>query len=513
MLAPKRSIGSLLLAPVLTVLTVSAASAPAAAVDEVTLDNLTITANDNVVLRWNATALQAIRNATPPPAPPAAARALAITHTAMFDAWVAHDRWAVGTRLGGSLRRPAEERTNANKNEAISFAAYRTLTDLFPGRVADFDRLMSSLRYDPANSSTDPATAAGVGNTAAAALLTYRHDDGSNQLAGYTDTTAYAPVNTPDRIVDPSRWQPLQLPNGAVQRFSVPHWGQVRPFALSQGSQFRAPPPPAFGSDEHRGEVDELLHFSASLDDRTKATAEYWSDGPRSEQPPGHWCIFAQWVSKRDGNTLDEDVKLFFALTNAQFDASIAAWDSKRFYDNERPITGIRYLKRGQSVKAWAGPGLGTQTILGESWTPYFRPDVITPPFPDHVSGHSTFSAASATVLAAFTRSDRYGASATIPAGSSLIEPGRTPSSDVTLSWSTFSAAADEAGLSRRYAGIHYRAADLDGRIMGRKVGTLATVKAFSYIIGLGGPLTRAEVLAADSRQKFHAEPGRTRQN
>jgi hypothetical protein len=323
----------------------------------------------------------------------------------MFDAWAAYDRWAVGTRLGGSLRRPAEERTEANKREATSYAAYRALADLFPARVADFDRLIRSLGYDPANTSTDTATAAGVGNTAATALVAYRHRDGSNQLGtpAYADTSGYFPVNGPDHIVDPSRWQALRLPTGNVQAFSVPHWGQVRPFALSSGSQFRAPPPPAFSSDEHRGEVDELLHFSASLDDRTKAIAEYWSDGPRSELPPGHWCIFAQWVSRRDGNSLDKDIKLFFALTNAQFDASIAAWDSKHAYDNERPITGIRHLKRGQTILAWAGPYQGTGPIPGETWTPYFRPDVITPPFPDHVSGHSTFSAASATVLAAFT--------------------------------------------------------------------------------------------------------------
>ena len=110
---------------------------------------------------------------------------------------------------------------------------------------------------------------------------------------------------------------------------------------------------------------------------------------------------------------------------------------------------------------------------------------MVTPPFPDHVSGHSTFSAASATALAAITLSDRFGASATVRQGSSLIEPGATPPTDVTLSWPTFSAAADEAGLSRRSGGIHYESADLDGRVMGRKVGAVVTAKAVTYSLGL----------------------------
>jgi hypothetical protein len=486
---PVRPVRSILLV-VLLLLGLGLGGGRALAVDEVTLDDLVITGDDNVVLQWNAAAIQAVRETTL--APPVVARALAIAHTAMFDAWAAYDARAVGTRLDGSLRRPAAERTLDNKREAVSYGAYRALVDLFPfpAQLARFDALLVSLGYDPANGSTDVTTPAGIGNTAAAALLEYRHRDGSNQLGdladgAYADWTGYAPVNTPDQLNDPGRWQPLRLPSGMVQRFAVPHWGRVQPFALPSGSVFRAPPPPAFSSPEHLAEVDQLLAFSAGLDDRTKAIAEYWSDGPRSEQPPGHWCVIAQWVSKRDGNSLDRDVKLFFALTNAQLDASIAAWDSKRFYDNERPITGIRYLKAGQTVTAWAGPYQGTQDIWGETWTPYFRPDVVTPPFPDHVSGHSTFSAASATVLAAFTRSDRFGASATVRQGSSLIEPGATPSVDVTLSWPTFSAAADEAGLSRRLAGIHYQAADLDGRAMGRKVGAVVTAKALAYILGL----------------------------
>jgi hypothetical protein len=106
---------------------------------------------------------------------------------------------------------------------------------------------------------------------------------------------------------------------------------------------------------------------------------------------------------------------------------------------------------------------------------------VVTPPFAEYPSGHSTFSAAAAEVLRRCTGSDAFGATATIEAGSSHIEPGRVPAGDVTLHWDTFSAAADEAGLSRRYGGIHFRQGDLVGRAVGRRVGARVWRLATAY--------------------------------
>jgi hypothetical protein len=213
------------------------------------------------------------------------------------------------------------------------------------------------------------------------------------------------------------------------------------------------------------------LKLSAALTDEQKMIAEYWADGPRSEAPPGHWCLFGQFVSTRDHHTLDDDVKMFFALTNAMLDASIAAWDAKRAFDSVRPITAIRFLFAGQTVQAWGGRFKGTQMIKGEDWQPY-QPFVMTwtPNFPEFVSGHSTFSAAGATILKLFSGSDDFGASYSYAPGLSNVEFGLTPRGKLTLSWPTFTAAADQAGMSRRYCGIHFADGDLSGRIMGRKV-------------------------------------------
>jgi hypothetical protein len=464
----------------------------------------------NVVIAWNNVALTSIRNlqlcrpdyrnleTCVPPYPTVVARALAIVHTCMFDAWAAYDDKAVATVLGGSLRRPPIERTIANKEEAISFAAFHCLSDVFPHDQFRYRALLLTLGYTPTATTTRATTPDGIGFLAARSVLDGRHHDGSNQLGDlhpgpYTDYTDYQPVNDPDHINDPDRWQRLRVPDGqggilepSVTNFWTPFWQRVTPFALSSGSQFRPPAPPYYASDPagYTSDVQEIIEVSARLTDEHKTIAEYWSDGPASETPPGHWNLLAAYVSSRDAHTLDEDVKLFFALNNALFDAGIACWDAKRAYDYVRPITAIRFLNAGRPVEAWAGPGLGTRVIDGGAWTPYQRSFVVTPPFPEYVSGHSTFSAAAAQVLRRATGSDYFGASARIFAGASNIEPGITPRRDIVLSWQTFSQAADEAGMSRRYGGIHFAHGDLQGRQMGRKIGDQAFERAQTFIGG-----------------------------
>jgi Domain of unknown function (DUF6851)/VCPO second helical-bundle domain len=466
---------------------------------------------DSVALRWNAAVLQGVRDARL--GPPMVARALSIAHTCMYDAWVAYDDTAVGTRLGSALRRPARERSLANKSAAISFAAYRAAVDLFPGdRASVFDPLMASLGYDPGDTTTDPGTPAGIGNLAAQMLLEYRHRDGANQLGDepggtpgvpYSDYTGYSPMNAPMDIRlpfealavrDPNHWQPLRYLDGTgalvTQPFVGAQWQEVTPFAMASNAELRSPTGPAgFGTDAYREQCQQLIEFSAALTDEEKMIAEYWADGPRSELPPGHWNLFAQQVCHRDRSgdsehDLDQAVKLFFALTNAIFDAGICAWDNKRAYDSVRPITAIRVLFAGQPIRAWAGPGNGTQTIPGEQWFPYQPATFPTPPFPEYSSGHSNFSAAGAEILRQFTGSDRFGGSVTFPAGSSKIEPGLTPASDLTLSWRTFIDAANQAGISRRYGGIHFQQGDLDARETGRKVAEACWQKAQSYFEG-----------------------------
>jgi hypothetical protein len=450
----------------------------------------TTAAADTIVVQWNEVTLQNIRDAHP--APPIVARMLAIVDTCMYDAWTAYDPTAVPTRNNGITKRPPSEATDSNKIQAISYAAYRAEADLFPAAEGNANKLMAALGFNPTDTSSDPSTAVGIGNSTAAAVISFRHHDGANQLGDlnggtpYSDYTFYIPVNTPDQIVDPNRWQPLRVANGSggftVQQFTTPFWGDVIPFNplppfTSQGPDF-------YPSRQYAQEVDKILDYSADLNDRQKVIAEYWRDGPKTEQPPGHWTLFAEFVSRRDRHGIDDDVKMFFAESNAIFDASIASWGIKRFYDFVRPITAVHFLKAGKLVRAWGGPFEGTKLLPGESWVPYQPVTTVTPPFAEYVSGHSMFSAAAAEILTQFTGSDQFGGAVTFAPGSSVIEPGLTPREPITLFWRTFKDAADQAGLSRRYGGIHFVDGDLDARAYGQKLGAADWEIAKTYFDG-----------------------------
>jgi len=464
------------------------------------------TAGASVVVDWNAAALAELRAGKL--GPPIAARALAIAHTCMYDAWAAYDDVAVGTVLGGTLRRPAHERTDDNKAEAISFAAYRCLVNLFPLGASRLTAVMVALGYNPENTSTNVRKPAGVGNVAAAAVIEDRRHDGSNQYGdlnpgAYSDYTGYVPRNPPMgyciptlpecpplQIDDPNHWQPLIGPpelGSKTQVYIGPHWGNVRPFALTSADQFdhlRHTEPDIFKNPGHyQQNVEEVLRNSAELDAERKLIVEYWADGPDSELPPGHWGLFAQFVSQRDGHSIDQDAKMFFALHSASFDAGIVAWHFKRQFDGVRPITAIRYLKQGKMVRAFGGPGRPTEVIPGEKWMPYNPGSNLTPAFPGFISGHATFSAASAEVLRQFTGSDHFGFSTLIPADFGRVEPG-VPEVDTTISYETFSDAAEEAALSRLYGGIHFADDNATGLMLGELIGRQAWEKAESYFNG-----------------------------
>jgi len=471
-------------------------------------DNVTISAptqappdpaQPKVVVQWNEAALQAVRDVKP--GPPMCARSLAIVHTAMFDAWAAYDSVAVGTRLQGLLRRPASERTNANKAKAISYAAYAALIDQFPSEKALFDSQMATLGFT-VTTSRDPATPEGIGNLAAQAVIDYRRNDGANQHgtlavsgAPYSDYTGYAPVNPAaafnvptalSGITAPDRWQPISyFDAGGVVRtpgFIGPHWQNVIPFALTSASQFRPAPPKALGTPEFAAQAQHVIDVQLALTERQKVMAEFWADGPKSELPPGHWCLFAQLVSERDNNSNDTDVKMFFAMTNAILDASIATWEAKRFYDYARPITAIRFLKNGQSLMGYGsgGPAAGLVNIQGEAWRTFQVDTFPTPPFPEYTSGHSAFSAAGGEVLKRYTGSDAFGGTYTQPAAT-LRADNKLPTQTITLTWPTFTEAANEAGQSRIYGGIHFDDGNIAGLELGRKIGAQTFVKAKSY--------------------------------
>jgi hypothetical protein len=232
---------------------------------------------------------------------------------------------------------------------------------------------------------------------------------------------------------------------------------------------------------------------------------------------------------------LEWDVKLYLAINGATHDAAIVAWGVKDHYDTARPISMIRYLGGlGQSsdpdgpsyhpdglplvpdlveviteettasgarhealaghegeiaVRSWLGnPGDpesetgGVGWIRAVDWIPYQEATFVTPAFAGYISGHSTFSRAAAEVLAAFTGSEFFPGGL----GEWRFEPGwlrfeAGPERAVTLQWATYFDAADQAGLSRLYGGIHISADDLAGRDMGAACGRAAWQRALAH--------------------------------
>jgi hypothetical protein len=532
----------------------------------------------SVARRWDEALLDAIRRAVP--APTVHARNLFHTSAAMWDAWAAYDPTATGYFV--NEKHTASDVALA-RSEAISYAAYRVLTERYIKAVgadeslSEFDNLMDSLCYPLDNTSTSGDSPAAVGNRIAAAVIAYGLDDGSNQADNYNDP-AYAPVNEPlvvahsgTTMVDPNRWQPLQLEhmisqNGipvvnGVQQFVGSHWGGVKGFALPAGGTNRLPldpgRPPHYGEPAYTDQAMVVLRDSAALDftdgatldispgargnstlgtndghgrainpftnepyapdvltrgDFTRALAEFWADGPNSETPPGHWNVIANSVSDQlapnlriagAGAPVDRlqwDVKLYFALNGAVHDAAIAAWGAKGHYDSVRPISMIRYLGQqgklplednlvqldanGQNVvRAWH-PG-GVAWIAAADWVPYQAETFVTPSFAGYISGHSTFSRAAAEVLTGFTGSEYFPGGLgeyVIPSGWLKFEAG--PSADVALQWATYYDAADQAGISRLYGGIHISIDDLTGRRIGSECGKAAWTLAQRYFAG-----------------------------
>jgi uncharacterized protein DUF6851 len=423
--------------------------------------------------------------------------------------------------------------------------------------------------------------------------------------------------NPGTKLSDPNRWQPLQLEhmisqngipviNGTQQAIG-PQWGHVKGFGIPDGGADGVPidpgPPPRMGDpltdQQYKDQAVDVIRASSELDpasavmidispaargnsslgtndgrgrtlnpltaqpytpdlvnqaDYTRALAEFWADGPRSETPPGHWNVIGNTVSDQLGpnlriggkgepvDRLEWDVKLYLGLNGGVHDAAIAAWGLKGRYDSIRPISMIRYLGGlGQSsdtrlasynaeglplvpglielitpettrpggrhaalaghegeiaIHAWAGNPKDPQTettpvrwMRAIEWVPYQAPTFVTPSFPGYVSGHSTFSRAAAEVLTAFTGSQFFpgGLSEwTTRAGTLKVEAG--PTTNVTLEWATYYDAADQAGVSRIYGGIHIPADDFIGRRIGSECGKAAWALAERYYAGQAAP-------------------------
>jgi hypothetical protein len=244
--------------------------------------------------------------------------------------------------------------------------------------------------------------------------------------------------------------------------------------------------------------------------DYWRVVAEFWADGPSSETPPGHWNVIANRVSDSSGfkrqlggtgrelSKLEWDVKTYLALNGALHDAAITAWEIKRDTITARPISLVRYLavtnnlpeipglievRNGKfQIRSWNS---SFQWTDADTWIPYQASTFVTPAFPGFISGHSTFSRAAAEVMTDLTGSAYFPGGmleVVVPASSLRIDSNQN--AEVRLQYATYFDAADQAGQSRIWGGIHIEPDDLTGRKLGHQIGLDAVLLARKYFSG-----------------------------
>jgi hypothetical protein len=381
--------------------------------------------NSDVVLDWNATLLNVIMTDKTPP--PVASRNMAMVQAAVFDAINSFDLKYKNYNFAGTAP------IGASPDAAAASAAYTVLLSLYPNQKVFFDTaLAASLAKIADGVPKTDGIAFGklVGND----ILTLRSNDGSNTVVSYTPGT-----NVGD-------WQPTPPAYAAA---ALPQWGKVTPFGLTIGSQFRPAGPPALMSAEYATDFNQVKDLG-SLTSTTRTAdqtqiANFWADGSGTYTPPGHWNQIAQNVVATMGRSLVDNARLFALLDIALADAGIAAWDAKYTYNFWRPITAIQNADKDGNVN----------TVVDPNW----KPLLTTPNFSEYVSGHSTFSGAADTIL-------------TTLLGNNLgFTTNSLGTSGVNRTFTNFDAAANEAGISRIYGGIHFNSANVDGLATGKSIG------------------------------------------
>jgi hypothetical protein len=420
---------------------------------------------DDVVLRWNETALQAIKTEHSPP--PAATRHLAMMHAAVYDAVNAIYRTHAVYRVAAT---PAD---GTSPETAAAVAAHRVLVAVYPRQVCLFDdALDASLEGVPEG----PGKAAGVrlGQGVAERILAWRATDGSDRRSDYTPGTGVG------------WWQPTP-PD--FKPALLPQWRFVTPFAMQGTSQFPAQDPPPLNSPQYVAALQQVRDLGAvnsvvRTRDQTEI-AHFWEDGEGTVTPPGHWNRIAQTVARARGLCLADNARLFALLNLSLADAGILCWECKYRYSYWRPIQAIRYADRTGNPNTPADP----------CWTPLLK----TPPFPTYSSGHSTFSGTAAAVLANFFGTDEVPFTSTSE---------KLPC--VRRSFRTFSSAAEEAGWSRIYGGIHYDFDNFEGLRAGRALGDYVSRNFLQPAPLPGGGEAAATSFATRRRfLRLAEEPGR----
>ncbi|HSF62924.1 MAG TPA: vanadium-dependent haloperoxidase [Paracoccaceae bacterium] len=397
-----------------------------------------------VLDRWYRLVLELVRH-TPTYSPPVASRAFACVGITVFEALASgsHGLRSLAGQVTDLPAAPARTDAPHDAGAVLHGALAAAVRQWFGNTGPTGQRAMAAMDRrlgETVTAGLDPAEAArslAYGQAVAAHVLAWSLADGGAVVENMGFPQSWPAPRGPESWVPTSLVRQQQAP-------LLPHWGDNRPFAMPSGNACPLPPPPAYseepGSAFH-AEAMEVYTVTRNLTDEQRLIARFWSDDPMlSPTPPGHWISIALDLLDTDGADAPRRAEVLALLGIAMADAFIGCWHSKFEFDLLRPVT---YIRR----------------VIDPAW----QPMLITPPFPEYPSGHSTQSGAAEVVLAHLFGPDRAFDDAT------HVDEGMP-----VRRYPGFRAAAEEAGISRLYGGIHFRAAIDRGLEQGRCIGAHA---------------------------------------
>jgi hypothetical protein len=395
-----------------------------------------------ILRRWYHLVLRLVRH-TPTYSPPVASRSFAYLGVAAYQAVASGSTSLVSLegQVNGLKDLPAREPGQAYSDAVITHCVMASAVKSFFGNTGPTgQRVMAAtekkLKGEALQGVAEDVAARSItyADALMAAIIAWSETDGGAVIENMGFPMDYALTKGPSNWVPTSAIRQQQAP-------LLPKWGENRTFAMPTGNACPLPPPPAYSEDQASAfyrEALEVYQAVKSLTPEQEAIARFWSDDPMlSPTPPGHWIFIANDILEQQKASLDVSAEVMMRLGVAMADAFIGNWYAKYQYDLLRPVT---YIRR----------------VIDPKWEPL----LITPPFPEYPSGHSTQSGAAAAVLTAMF-------------GENFAFTDRTHERDgmAARSFASFDAAAAEAGISRLYGGIHFRTAIDQGLAQGRCIG------------------------------------------
>lgn len=397
---------------------------------------------DKVLRTWYQLVLELVRH-TPTYSPPVASRSFAYLGVTAFEAVAtgSSELQSLAGQLNGLQAVPQREAGKAYDeavvlHAAMAFAAQNFFNNTGPTGQRALAKLEEKLRAEVsvALPADVVARSEAHGQSVAAHVLAWSRDDGGAVIENMGFPLEY------QLTTGAAHWVPTSLV-AQQQKPLLPNWGNNRTFAMPNGAACPLPAPPEYSeekSSEFYKQALEVYEAKQNMTAEQRAIARFWSDDPMlSPTPPGHWISIALQIIARDNVEAGKSVDVLARLGMAEADSFVGCWNSKFQYDLLRPVT---YIRR----------------VIDPKWEAL----LITPPFPEYPSGHSTQSGAAAAVLTSMF-------------GENFMFEDATHKRDglAPRAFPSFWAAANEAGISRLYGGIHFRAAIDRGLDQGRCVG------------------------------------------